>query len=130
MLVVSIVIAALAAALHVYIFWMESLAWRRPSARATFGPATDAEVEATAPLAYNQGFYNLFLAVDTVIGIVFALASSSAIGEALILVGTGSMLAAALVLFVSTPDKRRAAITQGALPADRRRSRRSSPSNV
>ncbi|MGA1810897.1 DUF1304 domain-containing protein [Frondihabitans sp. 4ASC-45] len=116
MLVVSIVFAALAAALHVYIFWMESLAWRGPRARATFGPATEAEVETTAPLAFNQGFYNLFLAATTVIGIVFALASSSAIGEALILVGTGSMLAAALVLFVSTPGKRRAAVTQGAFP--------------
>ncbi|RFA13743.1 epimerase [Subtercola boreus] len=116
MLIVSIVGAALAAALHVYIFWMESLAWRGPRARATFGPATDAEVEATAPLALNQGFYNLFLSVTTVIGIVFALASSSGIGEALILVGTGSMLAAALVLFFSNPGKRRAAITQGLFP--------------
>lgn len=116
MLIVSIVGAALAAALHVYIFYMESLAWRGPRARATFGPATAADVEVTAPLALNQGFYNLFLAVTTVIGIVFALKSSSGIGEALMLVGTGSMLAAALVLFVSTPGKRRAAITQGAFP--------------
>lgn len=116
MLAVSLVAAALAAALHVYIFWMESLAWRGPRARATFGPATDAEVEATAPLALNQGFYNLFLAVTTVIGIVFALTSSSAIGEALILVGTGSMLAAAVVLFLSLPGKRRAALSQGTFP--------------
>ena len=32
------------------------------------------------------------------------------------LVGTGSMLAAALVLFITSPDKRRAAVTQGLFP--------------
>jgi putative membrane protein len=116
MLIVSVVIAALAAALHVYIFSMESLAWDGPAARKTFGPATTAEVEATRPLAYNQGFYNLFLAIVTVIGIVFVLVSTSPVGPALILVGTGSMLAAAIVLFLSLPSKRSAAIRQGGLP--------------
>jgi len=110
------VLAALAAALHVYIFWMESLAWTGPAARKTFGPATDAEVAATRAFAYNQGFYNLFLAVTSVIGIVFLFASDSAVGPALILAGTGSMLAAAAVLFLSDASKRRAAITQGLFP--------------
>jgi putative membrane protein len=116
MVIASIVIAALAALLHVYIFWMESLAWDGPAARKTFGPASTAEVEATRPLAYNQGFYNLFLAIVTIIGIVFVLTTTSPVGPALVLVGTGSMLAAALVLFASTPDKRSAAIKQGTLP--------------
>ena len=116
MLIASIVIAALAAVLHVYIFFMESLAWDGPAARKTFGPATSAEVEITRPFAYNQGFYNLFLAIVTIIGIVFMLVTASPIGPALVLVGTGSMLAAAIVLFASSPDKRPAAIKQGTLP--------------
>jgi putative membrane protein len=116
MVIASVVIAALAALLHVYIFWMESLAWDGPAARKTFGPASTVEVETTRPFAYNQGFYNLFLAIATIIGIVFVLVSTSAVGPALILVGTGSMLAAALVLFLSAPDKRSAAIKQGTLP--------------
>ena len=116
MFILVAVLAALASALHVYIFYMESLAWTGPAARRTFGPATDAEVTATRALAYNQGFYNLFLAITSVIGIVFLFASDSAVGPALVLVGTGSMLAAALVLFVSDASKRRAAITQGTLP--------------
>ena len=37
-------------------------------------------------------------------------------GLALIFAGTGSMFAAALVLLASSPDKARAAITQGILP--------------
>lgn len=116
MVIASVVIAALAALLHVCIFWMESLAWDGPAARKTFGPASTGEVETTRPFAYNQGFYNLFLAIATIIGIVFVLVSTPAVGPALILVGTGSMLAAALVLFASSPDKRAAAIKQGTLP--------------
>ena len=42
---------------------------------------------------------------------------SSSLVVTLVFVGTGSMLAAALVLLLSSTDKRRAAITQGALPA-------------
>jgi len=116
MYVLIAVLAALAAALHVYIFWMESLAWTGPAARRTFGPATDAEVQTTRAFAYNQGFYNLFLAIVTVVGIVFALGGDSPVGPALVLAGTGSMLAAAAVLFLSDAGKRRAAITQGTLP--------------
>lgn len=116
MLVLGMVFAGLAAALHVVIFWMESLAWDGPAARRVFGPASAAEVESTRVLAFNQGFYNLFLALVTAAGIAFAIASVTGIGAALILAGAGSMLAAALVLFVSNPGKRSAAVRQGILP--------------
>ncbi|MFP7761248.1 DUF1304 domain-containing protein [Marisediminicola sp. LYQ134] len=116
MVIVSLVLAGLAAALHVYIFWMESLAWSGRAARKTFGPATAAEIETTRALAFNQGFYNLFLAVVTAIGIVVTAVSGSPVGPALVLVGTGSMLAAATVLFVFFADKRSAAIRQGLFP--------------
>lgn len=38
------------------------------------------------------------------------------IGATLVFAGAGSMLAAALVLLVTSPDKARAALTQGTLP--------------
>lgn len=115
MIVAGLVFAALAALLHVYIFWMESLAWDGPQARKTFG-VPDAQLEATRPFAFNQGFYNLFLAIAALVGIVVTAAGHPAVGLTLVLTGTGSMLAAALVLFLSSPDKRRAAVTQGFLP--------------
>lgn len=37
MIIAALVLAALAAALHVYIFYMESFAWTTPRVRATFG---------------------------------------------------------------------------------------------
>ncbi|MFB7798245.1 DUF1304 domain-containing protein [Isoptericola sp. NPDC056134] len=115
MVVAGLVLAGIAAALHVVIFWLESVAWTTPRARATFG-TTEQEAAATRELAFNQGFYNLFLAVVTAIGIVLVAAGTNGAGAALVLAGTGSMLAAALVLFLSSPDKRRAAVPQGAAP--------------
>jgi putative membrane protein len=107
--------AGLAALLHVYIWVMESLTWTSKRTRATFG-ITEEEALATKELAFNQGFYNLFLAIVTLTGIVIGGIGYNYVGLALIFAGTGSMLAAALVLLLSSPDKARAAVTQGLLP--------------
>ena len=115
MIIAGLIIAALAAILHVYIFWMESLAWTSKRVRATFG-ISEVDAEATKEMAFNQGFYNLFLAIVTLAGIAFWVARHEAVGAALILAGCGSMLAAAFVLFVSSPGKRGAAVKQGTLP--------------
>ncbi len=115
MTTVALVFAALAALLHIYIFWMESIAWTSDRVRRTFGTSAD-EARATREMAFNQGFYNLFLAIAVIVGIILFVAGQRAVGATLVLVGCGSMLAAAAVLLLSSPDKRRAAITQGTLP--------------
>ena len=68
MLLAACVFAGLAALLHVYIFVLESVRWEHPSTRRTFG-TTPETAAITKPLAYNQGFYNLFLAIGAFIGI-------------------------------------------------------------
>jgi putative membrane protein len=115
MITAGIVFAALAALLHVYIFALESLLWTAPRTRATFG-TTEEQALATKELAFNQGFYNLFLAIVTAVGIAFAVAGCLAVGLALVFAGVGSMLAAALVLGISSPSKARSAIVQGTFP--------------
>ncbi|NYI40739.1 DUF1304 domain-containing protein [Demequina lutea] len=115
MLIAALVIAALAAVLHVYIFAMESLWWTTPRVRATFG-LSEADAQTTRSLALNQGFYNLFLAIVTAAGIVAWLVGSPAVGAALVIAGVGSMLAAAIVLIASDRTKASAAVKQGALP--------------
>ncbi|MDX1872549.1 DUF1304 domain-containing protein [Mycolicibacterium sp. 120266] len=115
MLTAGVIVAALAALLHVYIFVMESLTWTSARTRATFGTSAE-EAAATKELAFNQGFYNLFLAIVSGVGIAALLSGHTAVGAALVFAGVGSMLAAALVLLLSSPDKARAAITQGVLP--------------
>ncbi|KZX19771.1 DUF1304 domain-containing protein [Rathayibacter tanaceti] len=111
MIVLGLVLAALAAVLHVYIFVLESVLWTTPRARSVFG-TTAGEAESTREMAFNQGFYNLFLAIVTVIGIVAVAGGATAVGAALVFAGVGSMVAAALVLLLSAPTKRRAALTQ------------------
>jgi putative membrane protein len=115
MITAGLVSASLAALLHVYIFTMESLTWTSPRTRATFG-TTPAEAETTKLLAFNQGFYNLFLAIVTGIGIAAVVLDHNAVGAALVLAGVGSMAAAAVVLLASSLDKARAALTQGTFP--------------
>ena len=116
MITAALIFAALAALLHVYIFTMESLTWTSPRTRATFG-TTSEEAETTKLLAFNQGFYNLFLAIVAGIGIAAVAMGHRAVGAALVFAGAGSMAAAAVVLLLSAPDKARAALTQGTFPA-------------
>jgi len=118
-LIVAVVSAGLAALLHVYIWTMESLTWRKPATWNRFGVASQEDAETQALFAFNQGFYNLFLAVIAAVGIVgihSASPSCAAAGWALILAATASMLGAALVLRSCGKEYTRAAITQGLFP--------------
>lgn len=115
MIWVGLAVAGCAAALHVFIFYLESFAWTT-RARGVFGTSAE-EAEATRELAFNQGFYNLFLAIAVFVGIAAFALGSDTVGATLVLVGAGSMLAASLVLLLSSPDKAAAAVKQGTLPA-------------
>lgn len=114
MLLVGMIAALLAAALHVFIFYIESFAWTT-RALSVFGMDRES-AEATKEMAFNQGFYNLFLAIEAFAGIAVYFLASPTVGLTLALFGVGSMLAAALLLFVTSPGKRSAAIKQGFLP--------------
>jgi putative membrane protein len=115
MIAAALVFAGLAGLLHVYIFTMESLTWTSKRTRAAFGTTAE-EAETTKLLAFNQGFYNLFLAIVTGVGIGAVVLGHNGIGAALLFAGVGSMAAAAVVLLASAPDKARAALTQGTFP--------------
>ena len=115
--ILATVFAALAALLHVYIFVMESVQWTQPKIWKRFGVADQAAADTTKPMAYNQGFYNLFLAVGVVM--IYAGADGSpvaAAGLALVLFSLGSMVAAALVLLTTGLRYLRPALIQGTLP--------------
>jgi len=116
MLIAAATLATLAALLHVFIYYLESFAWTTPRARAIFGTSPQ-EAEATRAMALNQGYYNLFLALITLVGVACLAAGATTAGAALVLAGTGSMAAAALVLVVSDSTKASAALKQGVLPA-------------
>ena len=121
MILASLLFAFLAAALHVYIFTMESVTWTRPATWKRFGLASQADAETTKFLACNPGFDNLVLAVGAFVGVgcVALGAGGSAqhmVGWTLILSCCGSMLLAAVVLALSGRKYLRAAVLQGATP--------------
>lgn len=116
MLIVGLVLAAAAAAFHVFIFALESLKWTEPETRKIFGVASEADAVTMKQLAFNQGFYNLFLALTVLLGVGFVILGAQTVGLTLVFAGTGMMLAAALVLVLSDRSKARAALMQGALP--------------
>lgn len=111
----AVVLAAGAALLHVYIWVLESFRWTEPATRKTFG-VSESDARVMESMAFNQGFYNLFLAITTIVGLAL-IGSQEAVGTALALAGTGSMLAAALVLVGHDRRMVRAALIQGTLPA-------------
>ncbi|MDO5506903.1 MAG: DUF1304 domain-containing protein [Corynebacterium casei] len=116
MLIAAFILTGLAALIHVYIFYMESLAWTGKRTRATFG-LTKEQARSTQEMAFNQGFYNLFLAIAVFVGLVNLALWNPAVGATLVFVGAGSMVAAAVVLFVFSADKRAVALKQGVIPA-------------
>ncbi|KJL46771.1 hypothetical protein RS84_03412 [Microbacterium hydrocarbonoxydans] len=116
MIIAGLVLAAAAAAFHVFIFALESLKWTEPETRKIFGVASEADAVTMKQLAFNQGFYNLFLALTALLGVGLVILGAVTVGLTLVFAGTGMMLAAALVLILSDRSKARAAIMQGTLP--------------
>ncbi len=115
--VLGSVFVAIAALIHVLIFFLESILWSRPTTWRRFGLKTQEEAETVKPMAFNQGFYNLFLAIGVGVGLVLLGGSTTLqAGIAISLFAALSMVAAATVLITSSPKLARSAALQGVAP--------------
>ncbi|MGL4306870.1 MAG: DUF1304 domain-containing protein [Mycobacteriaceae bacterium] len=110
--VLTQIFAALAALLHVLIFVMESVLWERRPVWKRFGLASQEDAATTKSLAYNQGFYNLFLAIGIAVGLVIG----GAAGTALVVFCCFSIVAAAVVIVTGGSQYLRAGLIQGITP--------------
>jgi putative membrane protein len=110
--------ALLAAALHVLVFFMESVWFMRPKVHRRFGAATAADAEARRLFAFNQGFYNLFLAIGIFCGLALLHSGGNVtVGRTLVLFSCACMLGAGVVLFFSAGRPMlRAAVMQAIFP--------------
>ncbi len=108
--------ALIAALLHVLFFLLESLLFAKPNVWSRFGVRSQADAEVVRPMALNQGYYNLFLAIGVIIGVVLSHTDSQTAGIAVAVFGLACMLGASLVLIISNPRLARAALIQGAPP--------------
>ena len=109
------VAAGLAGVLHVVFFFMESVWWMKPWVQRAF-TVDDQQARTMKLMAFNQGFYNLFLAGGAFVGIGLAADGRTAEGVALTTFACASMLGAAVVLAGSRRRMAAGAILQGIFP--------------
>jgi putative membrane protein len=114
MLIAAQIFAVLAAGLHVVFFVFESVLWSRPAVYGRFGIRSQEQADTIRPMAYNQGFYNLALAIGVLVGVVLAGMDGDqlVVGKTLIIFGTACMAFAGVILASTGPSYRRAAAIQ------------------
>ena len=115
--IIGSIFVLIAALIHLLIFFMESVLWSRPAVWKRFGLKTQAEADTVRPMAFNQGFYNVFLALGAGTGLVMLGSTNwQQGGIALTIFAAVSMVLAALVLVTSSPKLARSAAIQGVAP--------------
>lgn len=107
----------LAAILHVGFFVIESLLWRRPSVHRIFGVRSSEDAETMAFALLNQGYYNLFLGIGTLVGVGLSSGLLADDKDELLVFAALFMMGAAVVLVASNRKLWRGALLQGGLPA-------------
>ncbi|MEE1788370.1 DUF1304 domain-containing protein [Streptomyces sp. SP17BM10] len=111
---VSQVFAMLAAAVHIIAWPLESFLYGHPRVRFLLTGST-ADAPEVRVWRFNVGFYNLFLALGLVAGLVLLHSRHDTAGRAMITYVSAFMIAGGVILFVSEPKVWRGALAQ-ALP--------------
>jgi putative membrane protein len=114
---ISLTIMAVAGLLHIGFFVIESLLWRRPDVHRIFGVRSEDDAETMAFALFNQGYYNLFLAIGTFVGIGLSSGLLADGKHELVIFCALFMVGAAVVLVASNSKLWRGAVLQGGLPA-------------
>ncbi|MGW6280526.1 DUF1304 domain-containing protein [Kribbella sp. NPDC055071] len=109
---VAQVFVGIAGVFHLAVFAMESLLFSKPSTYKRFLVKDDTEAAVARPWAFNQGFYNLFLAIGALGGLIW----SGDKGHAIALFACACMAGAGIVLIASDRRMARAAATQAVPP--------------
>ena len=112
MSVIAQIFVVIAGVFHLFVFALESLLFRKPSTYRRFLVKDDTEMAAARPWAFNQGFYNLFLAVGALGGLIWG----GDKGDAIALFACACMAGAGVVLVASDRRMARAAATQAVPP--------------
>ncbi len=115
-IVVSSVLALISGLIHIYFFMLESILWGKPSTNKVFS-VTAEEATAGRIWAFNQGYYNLFLAFGALAGggsvILFG---PSEVASTLLVYSCLCMMGAGVVLVISNRAAIKGAIIQSGPP--------------
>ena len=110
------IFVSLAAALHVLFFLLESIWFAKPAAWRRFQLQSQEHADIVKLMAFNQGFYNLFLALGAGLGLILYFAGNVPAGLTLVLFATACMVLAAIILASTNRRFLVAALIQGVPP--------------
>lgn len=97
--ILAILAAVVAALVHLWFFALASVLFERPTVFRRFGLHSAEDAAILRPMAFNQGFYNLFLAIGIAVGLVLVASGTDAVaGRALVLFACACMVGAGVVL--------------------------------
>jgi len=113
MLVAAAILTVVSAAVHFYFFFLESLRWTTAETMGVYGITSEQDAETTQPLAYTQGFYNLFLGVGAVLGVLLIGFGNPVAGLTLMSFSTACMALASVVLLAGRWPLGRIALIRG-----------------
>ena len=107
---------AMVAALFGVVAWvLESFLFQKPSVQA-FLLGKPEPAAGVRLWAFNQGFYNLFLAAGLIAGLIAYYAGHESVGRALVIYGCAFIAATGVVLFISNRRLWRSMIAQSGPP--------------
>jgi len=114
--IVAVLAASAAALIHLWFFVLESVLFERPTVFSRFGIRSAEDVAVVRPMAFNQGFYNLFLAAGIVGGLVLIASGQQSAGRAIVLFACACMVGAGIVLLATNRRFLAAAALQAGPP--------------
>ena len=112
----AVLAAAIAAMVHVWFFALESLLFERPTVFRRFGLRSAEDAAIVRPMAFNQGFYNLFLAAGIGGGLLLVANGQEPAGRAIVLFACACMVGAGIVLLATNRRFLTAAALQAGPP--------------
>ncbi len=81
----AVLAASIAALIHLWFSTLESLLFERPTVFRRFGIRSPEDAAIVRPMAFNHGFYNLFLAAGIMLGLVLVATGQDAAGRGIVL---------------------------------------------
>ena len=113
---IAVLAAGVAALVHVWFFALESVLFARPTVFRRFGLRSPEDAAIVRPMAFNQGFYNLFLAAGIVVGLGLIGMGDVVAGRAIVLFACACMVGAGIVLIATSRRFLAAATLQAGPP--------------
>lgn len=114
--ILAVLTAVIAALIHVWFFALESLLFERPTVFRRFGIRSAEDAAIVRPMAFNQGFYNLFLAAGIGVGLLLIATGQDPAGRAIVLFACACMVGAGIVLLATNRRFLAAAALQAGPP--------------